>query len=97
MIQSTNIIITPDTTTNPDSAAIKNKKTIDISLDEFDVSASGAPVAADYNARFITVRPTITGSSKIAELYFTPLYVEKINYNEWSKTVNKTFEELGNI
>jgi hypothetical protein len=27
-------------------------------------------------------------------IYYTPLYVENINYDVWKTTINKTFEEL---
>lgn len=93
MIPTKNIILS-GSIQNPDSSTIRNKRIVDISLSDFDVSASQAKVSANLVTNIITVHPTVTGSSDIAELYFTPIYKEKINYNEWKTTVNKQFTEL---
>lgn len=93
MIPATNIILSASIQ-NPDTNAIRNKRTIDISLSEFDVSSSNAKVSANFVTNIITIHPTVSGSSDVAELYFTPVYAEKISYNEWKSTVNKTFSEL---
>ncbi len=93
MILSTNIILS-GSVQNPDSIAIRNKDTIDISLTEFDVSASNMPVKGNYITNIITIHPTVTGSLDVAELYFTPIYAEKINYEQWKVNVNKRFSEL---
>lgn len=93
MIPTTNIILS-GSVQNPDTPSIRSKKPIDISLTQFDVSASQANVKMNTITGIITVHPTVTGSSDIAELYFTPMYKEKINYNEWKTTVNKSFSEL---
>lgn len=93
MIPVKNIILS-GSIQNPDINSIRNRRTIDISLSEADVSASTAPVKANFVTNIITVHPTVTGSSDIAELYFTPMYTEKINYNEWKSNINKAFAEL---
>lgn len=93
MIPTVNIILS-GSTQNPDTNSISNRKIIDISLSEFDASASQAKIKANFATSTITIHPTVSGSSDIAELYFTPMYAEKINYAEWKNVVNKSFSEL---
>lgn len=93
MIKTTNIIVTASIK-NPDIDSITKKNTIDISVSEQDVLLSELPVQVNYSNGTIYVHETVSDSNDIAELYFTPLYSEKIKYSEWVKTVDKTFREL---
>lgn len=80
---------------NPDKDAINNKKVIDISLTNFDVSASSYinNIALNFDQTgFVTYDDGVTTSR--GDVYFTPLYTEKISYEEWLNTINKSFQEL---
>lgn len=93
MIRTTNTIVTASVS-NPDKDAITKKNIIDISVSEQDVLLSDLPVQVNYTDGTIYVHETISGSSEVAELYFTPLYKEKLKYSEWVKAIDKTFVEL---
>ena len=83
--------------TNPDSGSVSTKQTVDISFAESDVVAS--PLSESIKAN-----PTATGNIiviprydfNIAEgqVYYTSLYTERFNYQEWLSTINKNFVEL---
>lgn len=82
---------------NPDLSSIESKSTIDISFSQVDATASGysASMKTNYDASAQIV--IAGGDPNIGErgtVYYTPLYVEKINYEVWKTTINKTFEEL---
>jgi hypothetical protein len=83
---------------NPDSSSIVNKETIDISLSLFDVSASGysSSVTTNYTVTGQTVLLPRDNGGEVSSgnVYYTPLYKEKINYEVWKSRVNKNFKEL---
>lgn len=83
--------------TNPDSASIQRKSVIDISFSQTDATASlvSSSMKTNYNgANQIVVLPRDEENLQPGYVYYTPLYVEKINYNVWKTRINKTFEEL---
>lgn len=84
------------TIVNPDKATIRQKSRIDISVNEFDVSASGylESVKLNYDKKEIVVMDSLNPNIVTGSLYYTPLYTEKINYNVWKTEVNKSFQEL---
>ncbi len=80
---------------NPDKDAIKNKARIDITLTTTDISASGAQDSIALNFVQNEVVSINDGASDTkGDAYFTPLYTEKINYDVWKTTINKSFQEL---
>jgi hypothetical protein len=82
---------------NPDVPSIKTKSTIDISFTEVDATASGysASIKTNYDgAAQIVVAGGDPTVGERGTIYYTPLYVEKINYDVWKTRINKTFEEL---
>lgn len=92
---------------NPDSASIVNKNTIDISFTLTDVTASSANSGSLNGMSYTSsVQPnyTATGQTVIIPrdpnnlgdgyVYYTPVYTEKLNYQVWQQRVNKTFQEL---
>jgi hypothetical protein len=94
MIPSSNILI-PASIGNPDSASIETKSLIDISLTISDVSASNNQdkIMLNYELTEITVIDDNLSETK-GDIYFTPLYTEKIDYEVWKTTINKSFQEL---
>lgn len=92
----TNLIFDLSLNESPDAAAIVAKGVVDISLSVSDVSASlmSGSLAVDS----VTLNPTKQKIVVIDDgsdgVYFTPIYTERLNYTEWQRTVNKTFEEL---
>lgn len=84
-------------TENPDSASIANKSTIDIGVYDTDISASAysQSIKLNYTNDSIIVQiPEDIDEFTDGYRYYTPMYTEKINYDEWKTTVNKTFKEL---
>jgi hypothetical protein len=82
---------------NPDSASISKRETIDISFSLSDVSASllSASIKTNYNSTGNTiVVPRYETPVPQGQVYYAPMYTEKLNYEQWLKTVNKTFVEL---
>lgn len=79
---------------NPDKLAIQKKDMVDISLSPFDITASGyaEKIKLNYNNSEITLI-TDTNSDKF-DIYFTPVYSEKLSYQQWKKQINKSFQEL---
>jgi hypothetical protein len=91
---------------NPDVSTTQYKLPVDIMFNSADITASAqASVSAsgqDYT-QFIKVSndgetinvvvgdPTVNDTGTI---YYTPLYSEKINYQEWQSKINKNFLEL---
>jgi hypothetical protein len=97
-MNNTTIALT-GTTQNPDTASIINKKTIDISVSLADISASNytgsRSVGLNYSNTEIQVY--VSSSASANATYYVPVYAEKINYNIWKQTINKSFQELGNL
>lgn len=101
MIPYANLILS-SSIQNPDKVAIESKKVIDLALTDEDVTASlsssapvpNPPIKVEFVSNYITVHPTVSGSADRAELYFTPIYAEKLNYTQWKSVVNKNFTEL---
>lgn len=90
----------PLTIINPDTAPIQQRSRIDISLSNFDISASSyiEAVKLNYNETEVVVMDSLDPDSVVTgSLYYTPLYTEKINYNQWVTEINKSFRELENI
>lgn len=88
---------------NPDSESLFRKAPIDISVSELDISSSlyyneestllnKDVIQLSYNKTEIVLLDDET--SEKFDTYYTPLYTEKILYDEWKKRVNKQFEEL---
>ena len=96
----TNISVDLSTTENPDLSAIRSKGIIDITLAEFDVSASlsSGSLSLDSvmlnhsNQKIVIIDDNDSASG--GDVYFTPIYAEKINYSQWKLQVDKTFKEL---
>jgi hypothetical protein len=100
-----NTLITTINTTNPDSGSIQTKNTIDISFSMTELSASKIIMSssADYalqlkpnyttNGLVLEV-PRTEGAILSSEGYYTPMYTEKINYDQWKLKINKVFLEL---
>lgn len=88
-------VLAPTPNSNPDKDNIKNKKDINIGLALPDVSASGylPRVQTNYNGQEIIIFDD-DDSNTIGDVYYTPLYKEKISYNQWKVKINKSFEEL---
>lgn len=82
---------------NPDKINIEEKLTIDINMKETEISASGYLniIDTNYSKQEIFVFDDNNSQTK-GDVYYTPIYKEKINYEEWKRRINKTFEELGN-
>lgn len=82
---------------NPDSVNIEEKITIDINLREQEISASGYLniIDTNYSKQEILVFDDNQSQTK-GDVYYTPIYKEKISYDAWKQQINKTFEELGN-
>lgn len=86
---------------SPDHTAIVGKLPIDISLSVSDISASLAtgslPISSIKTGftqqRIVLVDDNVPTTS--GDVYYVPVYIEKISYTEWKSRVNKTFVELG--
>lgn len=93
MIQNTNIEIT-GSIVNPDATSIRQKSMIDITINPYDIVASeySDEIKLNYNQTEIVLLDDDT--SEKHDTYFTPLYNEKINYEVWKRTINKSFQEL---
>lgn len=94
MIETTQVTVT-GSIKNPDKMAIEQRSMIDITLDPYDISASNyaSKIKLNYNQTEIILLDDDTSDN--FDTYFTPLYTEKIDYNQWKKTINKSFQELG--
>lgn len=81
---------------NPDSQVVGK----DISISLFEVSSSGysASVSTNYDSTYQKINVSFDPSLEVpitsGYVYYTPIYKEKLNYNEWIVRVNKNFEEL---
>lgn len=81
---------------SPDSQYITKKLPIDISLNTFDISASGYNTSSDIRLSNDNTEIKIIddAESDNFDKYFTPIYSEKINYTVWKTTIQKNFTEL---
>lgn len=95
-MNNTTIVLT-GTTVNPDVSSITNKKIINLSVTETDLSASGYLNTVWLNNLKTEIQVYVSSSSSIYSTYYVPVYAEKINYEVWKRTINKSFQELGNI
>lgn len=102
MIPNTTVNV-PISIKNPDSESLVRKLPIDISVSETDISSSlyydeessklyENQIKLNYNKTEIVLLDDET--SEKFDTYYTPLYTEKILYDEWKKRINKQFEEL---
>lgn len=84
---------------NPDISAVKSKNVIDIAISDFDISASSYSDAVNLNYQGTETTIFIENFEQLnavtGSLYYTPVYVEKINYDTWKRKINKSFTELG--
>lgn len=85
------------TSINPDTNSIVNKKTIDISVTTADISASNYTGSVKLNYAKTEIEVYVSSSVSANATYYVPVYAEKINYDVWKKTINKSFQELGNV
>lgn len=93
MIQNTNVELS-GSITNPDIISIQQKTMIDISLNPGDITASnyiGQVKLTPDNSEILLIDDE---ESDTDDTYFTPIYNEKINYEVWKRTINKSFQEL---
>lgn len=84
---------------NPDIQSVSEKTDISYTISNLDIlnllgsQSNAIQVANSSTFQVITIADdgteTTTGTS-----YYTPLYTEKIKYDEWLNTVNKNFNEL---
>jgi hypothetical protein len=84
-------------TENPDSSSIVNKIPIGIGIFMSDISSSmySQSINVNYLQDELIVRLTDdTEEVPDSAIYYTPLYAEKLSYDEWKVVVNKTFREL---
>lgn len=82
--------------TNPDTEAISTKTDIDISYNPAEVSATGYSASVNFNGNDISILNT-TSEVTNSNLYYVPIFIEKLNYTTWKNTINKTFEQLSNV
>jgi hypothetical protein len=89
--------------TNPDKLAIEKKSEINIGVSLFDITASltGSPAYSAVQLNSSQQRMVLVSDAAAPEdeppttgIYYTPVYNERISYAEWTRTINKTFEEL---
>lgn len=85
------------TTVNPDASSVTNKQTINLSVTVTDLSASGYLDTVLLNNLKTEIQVYVSSSSSIYSTYYVPVYAEKINYEVWKQTINKSFQELGNV
>jgi hypothetical protein len=94
---------------NPDKHAIEHKEPISIAISQFDISASlhtteylltQARLSDSEQRILITSGEFVPNSITMDEvsgsmgIYYTPVYAERINYEVWKNSINKTFQEL---
>ena len=97
-----NTVIDVSNYENPDTDNLANKRTVDISVSQFDIDSSlsvgdidPAGVRLDYTGQSIVLYNDGQLETD-GDLYYTPLYGEKLSYDEWKRRVNKDFVELEN-
>lgn len=79
---------------NPDSEALRNKETIDISISMVDVFAVGETESIQTNYSATTQTIIIDATTNNGSVYYTPLYTEKIDYEAWLRKIDRNFQEL---
>ena len=99
-MENTTIIID---SINPDKESISSKSTINIGLSLQDISSSVVPTSGialeefkpNYTSTALTiVIPRGDALPTSGQLYYTPVYTEKLSYDVWRMTIDKTFAEL---
>lgn len=94
MIPIANVPVT-GSIVNPDKSAIQKKSLINIPISTFDISASNHTTDIKLNnTNNLEIILLDDQTADEFDTYYTPLYTEKINYNVWKTTINKTFQEL---
>jgi hypothetical protein len=100
-----NTLITTINTRTPDSSSIQTKSTIDISFSMAELSSSKVIMSSSANYA-LQLKPNYTTNGLVLEVprtqdailssegYYTPVYTEKINYDQWKLKINKVFLEL---
>ena len=82
---------------NPDSSSVASKSTIDLTPSTNDIVSSSFSSSMKLNymqdGLIVEVDGDVTPSEE-AYAYYTPLYSEKLYYDEWQVVVDKTFREL---
>jgi hypothetical protein len=86
---------------NPDADEINRKEIINISYVDTDLTSSNYDyttlVQKNYSETEVVIYNNSGSINQPGYVYYTPLYTEKISYNQWKKTINKSFKELGNV
>lgn len=81
---------------NPDIENIENKRDADISFSVADVSASLKTEVINTNYIGDNLSVILPNADEViikGSVYYTPVYKEKLNYEQWLKS-NKNFREL---
>lgn len=80
---------------NPDKESIEAKDVIDISLNDFDLSALDYKddILTNYS-RTVSELYIDAGETRAGRLYCTPVYKERMSYQIWKNRINKNFLEL---
>jgi hypothetical protein len=86
------------TTSNPDSASISRKAPISYTVAYSDINAirelsASIKLSGDETFQVVTI-PVVDEEPAKGTVYYTPIYKEKINYNEWINKINRNFNEL---
>lgn len=82
---------------NPDNISIASKDTVDVSFTFTDVSSSyySSSIQPNYAASGVSVViPRQNAPVERGNIYYTPVYTEKLSYQEWKSRINKNFLEL---
>jgi hypothetical protein len=88
---------------NPDKESINTKSTVNIGFSVQDVSSSAVPTSGidlyefkpNYAFTGLTVVvPRGDTLPMTGQLYYTPVYSEKLSYDVWKVSIDKTFLEL---
>lgn len=83
---------------NPDSASIANKTLVSYTVSTADINYINAvptvELANSNTFQMITLPLSEDMELTTGTTYYTPVYTEKINYDEWLVTINKNFREL---
>lgn len=85
------------TSSNPDSGSISAREIIPFTVDSADIAyiSASASVKLSNTNTFQVITQTVTDEPiMFGSTYYTPIYKEKISYEQWLTTVNKNFREL---
>lgn len=87
---------------NPDLSNIEDKRTIDISVSQFDIDAGLSEgdippeqIRLNYTGQGIVLLDDKQNETS-GDIYYTSVYAEKLDYAVWKQRVNKQFFELEN-